>query len=219
MIETQTTPPDGEQPKSGEPAAVETQSVDAEVLPKETPAEEPRKKDSGRELRSGKTALERAWERDAAIAPKDGVVPISDKQAIKAAKLLGFSQKNWNVATLRAKRELGQFLTVPITARLVMVSNIDTLEQVNEVTKFAKKLAEDEGLAAKERLMAVGMVAAAGKVAGELGEQIMKLAEAAKDKDSNSGSKPKNLPPSAGIEMTLPDGNKITMVANSGSEK
>lgn len=211
--------PVGEPLKSEEKSESTTEAVVTEMAVVGEVKEEPPKRRSMELSEKGKAALQRKWERDLKKAPKDGIVQVNEKQAIKAAKKLGYSQAQWNVATLRAKQELGHFLSTKITARILLVNDIDTLEQVRAVAEVGKKLAENTDLAAKERIAAIGMVAHAGKVCGELSDQILKLAQAADEKaNSNSNGKPKNLPPSVGVEMINADGSKVAIVAKSGEQ-
>jgi len=170
----------------------------------------------------------RRFNRDLAAAPDDGVVKIDKDTAIKAAKKLGWSNKKWGVAGMRAVSELGGFLNQPIELRKILATqSMNTLEQIEMAIEAGSKLARGESIdpeskvviPAADRAKAIQAVALAAQAHNETCQHLLKMAESAYGKESLGGGAPTptNKPPNFGLRVTSPDGSVTEAIASSGA--
>lgn len=168
-------------------------------------------KPEGSERKSWGPTERQKYEKLAESVPPSGEVGVTledGKQVfIKARNRLGLNKKKWAFETVRAADQFGRFLGVKLTARVQLVNTIDSFEQVQKVFEVAGAMANDPALAADIRVKALAMVTEAAKVGALLSDQMMKLAESGKD-GKDGMQKPKNAPPSFGVETTSGEGEK-----------
>lgn len=171
----------------------------------------------------------RKEKREFDAAPDDGVVPLplQPYKALKYREKAGVDPKRWGMEAVRAREEFGRFLSVEIVARTQLIYMQNVLSQVEKTIAFGASLAAGEevieGVATKipatpeDRVKAVLAVAEAGKAYMHMSLDTVKLAELANgNPNKDTGNKPKNLPPSLGIETTSPDGTVTRVVARNG---
>lgn len=169
-------------------------------------------------------AAQRRLDTELSVAPLDGVVKVSRDVAIKAAKTLGLSGKQWGVRAMRAKEELGEYLTQPlVVCQIIAVSTANTLSQLEGAIEAGAKLVKGENLDPEkkieipiaDRAKALQALALASEAHVQLSAHLLKISESANPKETTDAPPP-NLPPSFGLEVTSADGAVTRVVANSG---
>jgi hypothetical protein len=227
-----------------QPAGTEPSAPEIPTQPSPSPAENPLQPENAESAeinlnpktvngRKPDSPAMKAWKkreekRLGKIAP-NGIYPLNLQpyKALQYRTLAGVSKKKWGAEAVRAREEFGKFLTVEIVARTQLVYAQNVLDQVEKTIAFGASLAAGEevieGVATKlpctaeDRVKAVLAVAEAGKAYMHMSMDTIKLAEIANGKkEGGDEKKPKNLPPSIGVQTTSPDGTVTRVIARSG---
>lgn len=141
----------------------------------------------------------------------DPVVPPT-KVVLRAVKTLGLPKSRWDKAKLMAIQQLGRYMSMKITARVLLVSSFDSLEQIENAYKVAAEIANDPKRSSEDRLTAVGMIAKITEAYAKFSDQMMTLAEKSTPAQKTL-ERPKNLPPTFAIQF---NNAPATAAANSG---
>lgn len=162
-----------------------------------------------------KRYLERAFEKDFARSSQDGTCRISPEEVVEARDKLGLHSKKWSVAALRAVEVYGDFLRNPTNVRRIAIVNTFTVEEMVEYAMDkAQAVLEDDEATNEDKIKAVGVIAAAGKVCGDLNAQMLAIAES--NLEGGEKKKYKNAPPSLAMETKAADGTVTRVVASNG---
>lgn len=120
---------------------------------------------------------------------------------LKARDRLGLSKKKWDNAAIAAYQQFGKYLNVPITARILLVRDFDSLDQVQNAFEWCGKILADKDSTTEQRLTAIEIQALTATAQVRLSAQIMELAEKAGEKQQMD--RPKNLPPQIPVQFNF----------------
>lgn len=177
-----------------------------------------------------RTANSKDWMRDQHKSPgyypvfhedvpqldKTALMPVQppSKIVLRAINRLGLPKKNWDRAKLMAVQELSKYMTMKITARVLLVRNINTLEQADMAMEWAQGIltSNSKEITTEQKLAAMQMMTLAMKSIKDLNAQQMELAEKGQDKISTE--RPRNLPPAVAVQVNIPGASSPSAPGN-----
>lgn len=136
-----------------------------------------------------------------------GVEPtgVSQEDAVAAFKKL--NSKLGDADQLRVLDAAGRYLTMRLTARILLVNTFNAMQQVEEGLEVAGGLAKDKNNTAEVRLAGVKMLSEAAKAHALLAENAMRFAEVSKEPQTKEPGQ--NLPPMLGAQTNIQAGTVV----------
>lgn len=150
----------------------------------------------------------------AAPQPPEYQAPPIPRVVLKARDRLGLPKKLWDAAALKAIQEFGHFLSIPITAKIVMIRDFDSLEQCQNAINYCSNILSDRNTTTQQKLDAVEIQTLAIQAQIRLSQQIMDASEKAGIKPQSE--KPRNLPPQipgSAIQINVNGGRSTEVVS------
>jgi hypothetical protein len=133
------------------------------------------------------------------LAPKVNL----EEYALSVRNTLGLPKDKWDAAKTRSLNELGKFLALKITARVLLVNTFDGMQQLERAIEVGKEMMNREPgkISDGDRIAAGKMMSLCATGLKELTAQAMELAEKGIDESERpkpqvaEEKKPKNRPP------------------------
>lgn len=119
---------------------------------------------------------------------------------LRVRNMAGASRATWEIAKLRALKEFGYAIDVPMCCNILMVPGFDCLKQVELSIEYLNDIIKHEDEPTINRIAAAQAMVQVSRGYQELADHLIKLAE----KGANGSSKKaKNLPPMTATQVNV----------------
>jgi len=141
-----------------------------------------------------------------------------DEYTLSVYKSLGLPPEKWNAAKVRSLNELGKYMALKTTARVLLVTTFDAMQQLEMALDMGKQMmSRPPGeISDMDRIASGKMMALCATGLKELTVQAIELAEKGIDDSEKPTAaappQPKNLPPSfRGVTVNVAPGSQVSL--------